>query len=83
MTSPRPIPPPPTSLDEQLAELRKACHELAVKLAAEWVRIVHNVVAHPLLVICPPIGEWLHDLTAPRDDDIGGGNSTSNVVNDP
>lgn len=26
--------------------------------------VVHNVVAHPLLVLCPPLGEWLHDKTA-------------------
>ena len=26
---------------------------------------VHNLVAHPLLVLCPPVGEWLHDRTAP------------------
>lgn len=26
---------------------------------------VHNIVAHPLLVLCPPLGEWLHDRTAP------------------
>lgn len=30
-----------------------------------WRWIIHNVVAHPLLVICPPLGEWLHDRTAP------------------
>jgi hypothetical protein len=26
---------------------------------------VHNVIAHPLLVLCPPVGRWLHDKTAP------------------
>lgn len=26
---------------------------------------VHNVVAHPLLVLCPPLGQWLHDRTEP------------------
>jgi hypothetical protein len=26
-------------------------------------RFAHNVVAHPLLVLCPPVGEWLHDRT--------------------
>lgn len=30
---------------------------------ARWV--VHNLVAHPLLVLCPPLGRWLHDRTAP------------------
>lgn len=27
---------------------------------------VHNLVAHPLLVLCPPIGTRLHDWTADR-----------------
>ena len=27
---------------------------------------VHNLVAHPLLVLCPPVGEWLHDRTSPE-----------------
>lgn len=31
---------------------------------AVW--FVHNVVAHPLLVLCPPLGRWLHDASAPR-----------------
>lgn len=26
---------------------------------------VHNVVAHPLLVLWPRAGEWLHERTAP------------------
>lgn len=30
-----------------------------------WWWPVHNVVAHPLLVLCPPLGERLHDRTAP------------------
>lgn len=31
-----------------------------------WLsRFVHNVVAHPLLVLCPPLGEWLHARTDP------------------
>lgn len=30
-----------------------------------WRRVVHNVIAHPLLVLCPPLGEWLHDRTIP------------------
>lgn len=29
---------------------------------------VHNLIAHPLLVLCPPAGEWLHDRTAPEGD---------------
>jgi hypothetical protein len=28
-----------------------------------WV--IHNLVAHPLLVLCPPLGERLHRLTEP------------------
>lgn len=28
-----------------------------------WV--IHNVIAHPLLVLCPPLGKRLHDRTAP------------------
>ena len=28
-------------------------------------RAVHNVVAHPLLVIWPRVGEWLHERTVP------------------
>lgn len=27
--------------------------------------IVHNVLAHPLLVMWPRVGEWLHDRTSP------------------
>lgn len=26
--------------------------------------IIHNLVAHPLLVLWPSVGEWLHELTA-------------------
>lgn len=26
--------------------------------------IVHNLIAHPLLVLCPPLGELLHRWTA-------------------
>jgi len=26
---------------------------------------LHNLVAHPLLVLCPPLGHWLHAKTAP------------------
>jgi hypothetical protein len=29
--------------------------------------VLHNVVVHPLLVLCPPLGDWLHDRTAPGD----------------
>ncbi len=28
-------------------------------------RFVHNVIAHPLLVLWPRLGEWLHERTAP------------------
>lgn len=30
-----------------------------------WKKVVHNVVAHPLLVLCPPLGARLHDATEP------------------
>ena len=26
---------------------------------------LHNLVAHPMLVLCPPIGEWLHEISEP------------------
>jgi len=29
-------------------------------------RIIHNVVAHPLLIIWPRVGEWLHEHTIPE-----------------
>lgn len=25
----------------------------------------HNLLGHPLLVVCPPLGEWVHERTAP------------------
>lgn len=31
-------------------------------------RVVHNVVAHPLLVLWPRVGEWLHERTAPGEE---------------
>lgn len=37
-------------------------------LAASVRWAVHNVVAHPLLVLWPRVGERLHDRTAPRPD---------------
>jgi hypothetical protein len=30
-----------------------------------WRWVLHNLVAHPLLVLFPPLGEWLHDHTDP------------------
>ena len=30
---------------------------------------IHNVVAHPLLVLWPSVGERLHDATAPAEPD--------------
>lgn len=35
-------------------------------MKARWV--VHNTIAHPLLILCPPLGRWLHDRTAPTDE---------------
>jgi hypothetical protein len=34
-----------------------------LRATARWW--VHNVIAHPLLVLFPPIGYWLHDRTTP------------------
>lgn len=31
--------------------------------SVRWV--IHNLFAHPLLVLFPPLGEWLHDRTEP------------------
>lgn len=31
--------------------------------------IVHNLIAHPMLVLWPRLGEWLHDRTIPEDPD--------------
>jgi hypothetical protein len=39
--------------------------ELLMPPSIRWA--VHNCVAHPLLVLCPPLGWWLHDLTSPED----------------
>lgn len=30
-----------------------------------WSDTVHNVVAHQLLSLCPPVGQWLHERTEP------------------
>lgn len=30
---------------------------------------LHHLVAHPLIVLCPPVGRRLHDATAPEGDD--------------
>lgn len=30
-----------------------------------WRWVIHNVVAHPLLVLWPRLGEWLHERTEP------------------
>ncbi len=35
------------------------------RLRRRWWAL-HNLVAHPLLVLCPPLGAWLHDETARR-----------------
>jgi hypothetical protein len=29
-----------------------------------WLKwVIHNCAAHPLLVLFPPVGLWVHDLT--------------------
>lgn len=38
------------------------------ELHLPWIRTkwaIHNLVAHPLLVLWPRLGEWLHERTAP------------------
>lgn len=34
-------------------------------LPPERDAFMHNVVAHPLLVLCPRLGRWLHERTRP------------------
>ncbi len=41
-----------------------------------WSDVVHNVVAHPLLALCPSLGEWLHQRTGPAGADGDPGAST-------
>lgn len=31
---------------------------------SRFATVIHNLVAHPLLVLWPSVGEWLHELTA-------------------
>lgn len=38
---------------------------------SRWV--LHNLVAHPLLVLVPPLGRWLHERTAPVGDGVTDG----------
>jgi hypothetical protein len=48
--------------------------ELEVSVAAPRGRLswwIHNLVAHPLLVLWPRLGEWLHGLTEPAGDPRG------------
>jgi hypothetical protein len=40
-----------------------------VKTHAATIRFwwtLHNLVVHPLLVLWPPVGVWLHTVTADR-----------------
>lgn len=50
------------ALDEDVHGFEPA---LVPDVAPGWRWWVHNLVAHPLLVLCPPAGEWLHDRTEP------------------
>ena len=34
------------------------------KIYSKSWRAVHNLIAHPMLTIYRPFGEWLHDFTA-------------------
>lgn len=36
-----------------------------ISLANDRDAIPHNLIAHPLLILCPPLGRWLHDRTEP------------------
>lgn len=40
----------------------------AVATTPRWA--VHNIIAHPLLVLWPRFGVWLHDWTIPEDDGV-------------
>jgi len=42
-------------------QLQRACRGLP----AERRYQVHNLIAHPLLVICAPVGARLHEYTTP------------------
>lgn len=39
--------------------------DIAELAPIERDRFLHNVVAHPLLVLWPRLGRWLHDRTEP------------------
>ena len=39
-------------------------HGVTVVLTPQRFGFWHNVVAHPLLVLCPPLGRWLHERTS-------------------
>lgn len=49
----------------ELVGLVVAMHRLSPRERRRRAGFVHNVVAHPLLVLCPPVGVWLHDRTDP------------------
>lgn len=34
-------------------------------MRARCARLVHDVIARPLQIAIPPLGDWLYDLTAP------------------
>jgi hypothetical protein len=44
--------------------VRPTCRAAAATLS----RLAHHLVAHPLLVLCPPVGRRLHDVTDPGGD---------------
>lgn len=46
-------------------DLRWEVDDALAALSPHDSRHVHNVHAHPLLVLCPPLGEWLHARTEP------------------
>ncbi len=36
------------------------------RIYSQWWRGVHNLIAHPMLTIHRPLGEWLHEFTAEK-----------------
>lgn len=36
------------------------------KIYSKFWRAIHNLIAHPMLVVYRPLGEWLHEWTATK-----------------
>jgi hypothetical protein len=54
-----------STLEEEFDELRRSLTDLWALMLRDFGYFLHNVIAHPLLVIWPKAGGWLHDLTIP------------------